>query len=189
MQSLYTGAHYEADLPYGRSTPVYLTRGTKQGDILSPLLFNLVFNALLIGLRQSGVGFRTVKGLRSPGRGFADDLALSTATPQGMNTLLEVVRRFCVWTGMRVKLSKSAITAYDFASRTDLTTDHIKYSGASLVHLPANESFRYLGVRTALTRGRSAQGPCTADEVQHVLSSTKELKRLLASHQMPLSLS
>ena len=87
-------------------TPVFLTRGTKQGDILSPLLFNLVFNALLIGLRQSGVGFRTVRGLRNSGRGYADDLTLSTAPPAGMQKLLDVVARFCTWTGMQVKLTK-----------------------------------------------------------------------------------
>jgi len=46
IRSLYNWAHYEADLPYGRSAPVYLLRGTKQGDILSSLLFNLVFTAL-----------------------------------------------------------------------------------------------------------------------------------------------
>ena len=60
LRALYNRAHYEADLPYGRSAPVFMLRGTKQGDILSPTLFNIVFNALLIGLRQSGVGFRTV---------------------------------------------------------------------------------------------------------------------------------
>ena len=191
LRSLYEGAHYEADLPYGRSSPVFLTRGTKQGDILSPLLFNLVFNALLIGLRQSGVGFSTVRGLRTPGRGFADDLTLSTATPAGMKKLLDVVARFCTWTGMRVKLTKSVITAYDFAQRADLPTDGILYQGEALTCLPANESFRYLGVRTSLTVGRkrkTGQGPGTADEIQHVFSSTKELKPLLFSHQMPLPL-
>ena len=59
LKDLYTGSHYYADLPYGRSAPIELTRGTKQGDILSPLLFGLVFNALLLSLRRSGVGFRT----------------------------------------------------------------------------------------------------------------------------------
>ena len=37
---------------YGRLAQVYLLRGTKQGDILSPLLFNLVFNSPLIGQRH-----------------------------------------------------------------------------------------------------------------------------------------
>jgi len=36
LQALYNRAHYEADLPYGRSAPIYLTRGQKQGDKLPP---------------------------------------------------------------------------------------------------------------------------------------------------------
>ena len=49
LQALYKEANYHdvADLPYGRSARVYLTRGSKQGDKLSPLLFSLLFNALL----------------------------------------------------------------------------------------------------------------------------------------------
>ena len=51
LQALYREAHYVADLPYGRSAPVPLTRGSKQGDKLSPLLFSLLFNALLLALK------------------------------------------------------------------------------------------------------------------------------------------
>ena len=188
LRSLYQGAHYAADLPYGRSQPVYLTRGTKQGDILSPLLFNLIFNLLLFGLRQSGVGVRTIRGLRAPGRGFADDLTLLCSTEQGMETLVQVVAQFCRWSGMRVKLSKSVITGYDFGRRADLPTDHIRYGGESLPHLPAHRAFKYLGVRTALSKGRSAQGPCMAEEIEHVLSSTRSLREELVSHEKPLFL-
>ena len=63
LQALYKEAHYVADLPYGRSARVYLTRGSKQGDKLSPLLFSLLFNALLQALKACGVGFRVVTGL------------------------------------------------------------------------------------------------------------------------------
>jgi hypothetical protein len=53
-----------------------LLRGTKQGrDLLSPLLFNLILNALLIGLRQSGVGVRTVTGLRANGESLVTNIA------------------------------------------------------------------------------------------------------------------
>ena len=187
LRALYNNAHYEADLPYGRSAPVYMLRGTKQGDILSPTLFNLFFNALLIGLRQSGVGFRSVSGLRANSRGFADDVAISTATPAGMMRLLEVVSKFCSWSGMRVKLKKTVITAFDYKKRTDLPTDGIRYNGVALVSLPAHESFRYLGVRASLAGRKGSVGPGTADEVLHVLSSTKELTRLLADHQIPMS--
>jgi hypothetical protein len=137
-------------LPYGRSAPVYLLRGTKQGDLLSPLLFNLIFNALLTGLRQSGVGVRTVTGLRANSKGYADDLAMCTSTSSGMHKLLQVVSSFCDWSGMRVKLQKSVISAYDYKAHEDLPTEGIRYNGGALVRLPAHESFRYLGVRAAL---------------------------------------
>ena len=35
---LYAGAYYEADLPYGRSAPIFLLLLKKQGDKPSPLL-------------------------------------------------------------------------------------------------------------------------------------------------------
>ncbi len=45
--------------------------GQKQGDKSSPLLFGLVFNALLLAQKATGVGHSTITGLRAPARGFA----------------------------------------------------------------------------------------------------------------------
>ncbi len=73
LRSLYDWAFYVADLLYGQSALISLTRGTKQGDKLSPLLFGIIFNFLLLALRASGVAHRTISGLRTPTRGFADD--------------------------------------------------------------------------------------------------------------------
>ena len=41
LRSLYQGAFYRADLPYGSTAHIQLTRGNKQGDLISPLLFEL----------------------------------------------------------------------------------------------------------------------------------------------------
>ena len=71
LQSLYRESSYVADLPYGQSAPIPLTRGTKQGDKLSPLLFDLIFNSLLLALRATGIAHRLMTGLRTPARGFA----------------------------------------------------------------------------------------------------------------------
>jgi hypothetical protein len=79
---LYSEAYYQMDLPYGRSAEVVLSLGQKQGDKSSPLLFGLVFNALLLALKASGVGHRTISGFRSPARGLADDLAIVTSAAQ-----------------------------------------------------------------------------------------------------------
>ena len=184
LRRLYDGAYYEADLPYGRSAPIFLLRGKKQGDKPSPLLFGLIFNALLLALRATGVGHNTISGLRAPSRGFADDLVLTTELAPGMSRLLAVVADFCDWTGARVKLAKSFITAYDYGRKQMLPTDGILYRGSPLVHLPADQSFPYLGVRASLVSAGSRRraGPILAAEKAHVLTATKDLVTVAGEH-------
>ena len=43
---------------------------------------------------------------KATGLGFADDLAVTTATPAGLQKILDVIERFCQWSGMRVKMAK-----------------------------------------------------------------------------------
>ncbi len=69
LRSLYHESSYVADLPYGKSAPIPLTRGTKQGDKLSravsPLLFDLIFNCLLLALRATGIAHRLMKMVKN----------------------------------------------------------------------------------------------------------------------------
>ena len=197
LRSLYDRSYYVADLPYGQSAPIPLTRGTKQGDKLSPLLFGIIFNCLLLALRATGVAHRTVSGLRTPARGFADDLVLCTESEEGMNRLLNVVADFCRWSGMRVKLEKTVATAFDFRRRQELSTEGVLYQGTPLVHLPAGESFPYLGVRASILgrtsprsrgrRWRAGSTPNLAAEKTHIFSATKELVGIAKHHRYLLS--
>ncbi len=127
-----------------------MSRGQKQGDKSSPLLSGLVFNTLLLALKATGVGHRTITGLRATARGFADDLALVTKSEADMACLLQVVSRFCRWSGMRINDPKSVATGFDFAMGRDLPTDGIQYEGSPLPCLAADEAFAYLGVLASL---------------------------------------
>lgn len=180
LRSLYDGAHYSGDLPYGSTASVFLLRGTKQGDKLSPLLFGLIFNVLLLALKASGVGGITCTGLRTPARGFADDLALTTESEGGMSRLLTVVDEFCNWSGMRIKSSKSFISAYNFKTKKELPTSSILYRGEPLTAIAARESFTYLGVRASLLGSLD-------EEKAHVFQVTKELVGVARHHQYLIS--
>ncbi len=96
-------------------------------------------------------------GLRTPARGFADDLVLCTESPEDMSRLLNIVADFCQWSGMRIKLQKSVASAFDFASKEELPTGGILYKGVPLVHLSADASFCNLGVRASIL-ARTAGG-------------------------------
>jgi len=195
LQSLYSGAFYQADLPYGRSAKVVLSRGQKQGDKSSPLLFGLVFNALLLALKATGVGHRTVTGLRAPARGFADDLVIVARSGADMSRLLQVVSDFCAWSGMRIKREKSVITGFDYKAGTNLSTEGILYEGAPLTGLAADEAFTYLGVRASLVspsrpqdraegkRRRQCFAPCLTEEKAHILSSSKDVASKARHHK------
>jgi ribonuclease HI len=179
LRNLYRGAHCQADLPYGRSAPVILTRGVKQGDKPSPLLFILTFNLLLLLLEETKAGHVTWTGRSVPSRGFADDVALVAASEANMQRLLEVVDRFCSFTGMRVKFSKSVITGYDFRRRRDVDTSRITYQGQPLPHLPAAGAFPYLGIRMSITGSLNA-------EMAHVITATRELLEVARNHRYNL---
>jgi ribonuclease HI len=201
LQSLYSGAYYQADLPYGRSAEVVLSRGQKQGDKSSPLLFDLIFNALLLALKATGVGHRTISGLRAPARGFADDLVLVARSAADMSRLLQVVTDFCTWSGMRIKREKSVATGFNFKTGTALPTEGILYAGAPLTGLAADEAFAYLGVRASLVgvirsrRRQAASGsaarqqyrkksaPCLAAETAHIFAATKDIISKVLRHQ------
>ena len=148
-------AHCLADLSCGRSPPVFLTHSGKQVDTRSAHLFNFLFLALLLALRAAGVGFRCSAASAKPYPGLADDLTLICHSAEGMSRLLQVVVRagFFTWSGMRIKLTKSVITVYDFRTWRELPTDEMRHHGQALTHLLADESFRYLGARLMPTEG------------------------------------
>ena len=195
LRSLYSGAYYQAELPYGRSAKVVLSRGQKQGDKSSPLLFGLIFNALLLALKATGVGHRTVSGLRAPARGFADDLVIIAGSGADMSRLLKVVSDFCAWSGMRVKREKSVITGFDFKRHATLSTEGILYEGAPLTGLAPDEAFAYLGVRASLVspsrppvragekRRRWCRAPCLVAEKLHTQVAAKDIVLKTRRHQ------
>ena len=47
IRSIYKDAYYAAETSYGRTTNIPLTRGTKQGNVLSPCIFGICISALL----------------------------------------------------------------------------------------------------------------------------------------------
>ena len=195
LRSLYSGAYYQAELPYGRSAKVVLSRGQKQGDKSSPLLFGLIFNALLLALKATGVGHRTVSGLRAPARGFADDLVIIAGSGADMSRLLKVVSDFCAWSGMRIKREKSVVTGFDFKNQATLPTEGILYEGAPLTGLAPDEAFAYLGVRASLVspshpsvrtgekRRRWCCAPCLAAEKLHTQAAAKDIVTKTRRHQ------
>ncbi|NBO64558.1 MAG: hypothetical protein EBU88_06900 [Acidobacteria bacterium] len=179
LRSLYKDAFYRAEFPYGSTANIHLTRGKKQGDLISPLLFELLFNVYLLALEATSGGLVRLTHRPRAGMGFADDVAIVATSASLLQKRLDKTAEFCAWSGMRVKIKKSVITGYDFGSQKEADVSNISYGGQALLYLPATEAFRYLGIRIALTGSFQA-------ERKYVLDSVTTLQSLVKGHKYNL---
>ena len=83
------------------TNPVTVEKGVLQGDSLSPLIFNMCFNALTRTIENDKIkaygDIITHNYALSPLHWFqfADDIALATATQEDSQSLLNIFSKWC----------------------------------------------------------------------------------------------
>ena len=92
-----------------------LKSGTRQGCLLSPLLFNIVLEVLAIVIRQT----KEIKGIQIIGREeiklslYADDMILYTENPKdSTQKLIELINKFSKVAGYKINIQKSVTFLY-----------------------------------------------------------------------------
>ena len=81
-----------------------MTRGVKQGDCLSPLLFNLMLDELLDELPDH-IGVE-IGGCKINALGFADDIILLASSKAGMKFLIQKTEEFFGLRSMKITAKK-----------------------------------------------------------------------------------
>lgn len=137
------GSFTRIETALGWSDPVEFTRGTKQGDIISPTLFVFFMAPLLWTLHNSNLGFDII-GQNIGALAVADDVALIAETNANIAGLFDILKRYANDTGIQIKPSKSA-SAYRSASPFIPIVD-----GAPFKDLGNELSYKYLGIHINL---------------------------------------
>ncbi len=88
-----------------------VVNAVKQGGVLTPLLFEVYIDGLLIRLEETGVGCHM--GIRFIGAlAFADDLNLLTPTLSGLKILIDVCEKYAKEFNIKFNGSKSCLLLF-----------------------------------------------------------------------------
>jgi len=117
----------------GETSSIQLKKGVKQGDPMSPVLFNIVADQLLHLLEHSGLGVKIGQGLL-PGIAYADDLILFARSDQELQSMISLCQHFYENVGLSINESKSVVMG---------TSSPIIINGQ---HAPTTDCLHYLGV-------------------------------------------
>ncbi|NXF00481.1 PO21 protein, partial [Menura novaehollandiae] len=103
--NMYEDIHTYLKTKKEQTDPIKILTGVKQGDPMSPLLFNLGLDPLLCKLESQGKGYHQGK-IRITAMAFADDLVLLGDSWEGMCKTSRFLETFCDLTGLKTQGEK-----------------------------------------------------------------------------------
>ena len=113
IMNMYEGLSACIDTPFGKTKEFNITKGVRQGDGLSPLLFILAINPILELIEESHLGYSFTKNedLKVPILAYADDLVLITNNAEDMDNLFSVFKKMTEVYGLTINSKKSKYTS------------------------------------------------------------------------------
>ena len=143
---MYQNTRCKLKFQNGTSQEFISTCGVKQGDVLSPTLFNLYINGLIKDLSNVTndplmIGDTSINCLL-----YADDIILLSHSEEGLQKSLNTLDHFCSSWKLEVNEQKSKIMVFNSNGKTHC--NYFKYKGN---YLETVKSFCYLGVTIKYT--------------------------------------
>lgn len=148
IRNFYAKSSVVLRTPEWTSRSIHPARGVRQGDPLSPFLFDIVMDTFLRSL-PGHYGIRA-DGLNINALAYADDLLLMATTAEGLQDLLNIAITFFTNCGMDINIEKSFIIALRADGKAKKVAVDARTSifckSSKLRALRRTDSFTYLGV-------------------------------------------
>ncbi|CAM4574511.1 unnamed protein product [Leuciscus chuanchicus] len=148
IQQIYTDSATHVEVRGGTTPDIKVRVGVKQGDPMSPLLFNRALDPLIQGLERYGKGY-TVAGHSVTSLAYADDLDLIGGSWSDMAHNLLLLDEFCQNTCLRVNPRKCHSFLFKPCSGAFTVNDCTPWvlGGMALQQTSIADTVKYLGVK------------------------------------------
>ena len=141
IKSMYSCSHSRIKCKNTMSDPIEITKGVHQGNVLSPLLFNVFIND--IGDNFSVRDVPVIHNSNVSHLLYADDLLLLATDEHTLQQNIEKVHEFCNRWGLSVNADKSKIMI--FTKNGQVAKDRYRFKIGQIC-LEQVSSYKYLGV-------------------------------------------
>eukprot|EP01098_Paradermamoeba_levis_P003630 TRINITY_DN162_c0_g1_i10.p2 TRINITY_DN162_c0_g1~~TRINITY_DN162_c0_g1_i10.p2 ORF type:complete len:263 (+),score=35.42 TRINITY_DN162_c0_g1_i10:922-1710(+) len=152
--SVYDDAAIFVETKNGSTRNIKMSKGVKQGCPISPLIFNMCFEALLRLIKKHVKGYAMHKdsSIASPCQAYADDLVTTNCSPFELAETLLLVEKFANWAEVQFGIKKCAILAITFTSSGQMVYPDLNYTldGDKIPVKSVAEFYKYLGTETGL---------------------------------------
>ncbi|KAL8620402.1 hypothetical protein ACOMHN_055483 [Nucella lapillus] len=146
VADMYEGAITTFTVTGGQTEPIAIGSGVKQGDPLSPILFDMALDPLLCLLETEGEPWK-IGRTNLTAMGYADDTAVMSRSRAGLETNLELVDSFCQQVGLKLNVRKSFVFHLKATGKTFTVNNCEQYSinGEPIPWVAPDEATKYLG--------------------------------------------
>lgn len=180
VKEMYNGCQTEIKGNRKGKVNIILQRGVKQGDPLSPLLFNTVIDPIIWKIENATKGV-DLNGTNVPVLAFADDLVLIGQDRGEAAKQIKMLDKYLSDLGMELSIPKCATVEVVAKNKTwFLRNPEIEVRSARIPTLEPGESTKYLGITldpwAGLKTGR--------ERLKEVVKATAAIARMeLKPHQ------
>ena len=143
LERQFEGSKFRVQGGFGHTAEIHTHAGVGQGDIVSPLLWNLVVNAQLCYLSCAKVCYTHKSGVMTSAMAYIDDCAILADSEHGMQVMIHRLNAFYKWAGLKINNSKCAICAWDFGTGKKLGTDHFLINNTTLPTKSLTDTYKY----------------------------------------------
>lgn len=172
IESMYKGCNTIINGSDGK-VEIELRRGVKQGDPLSPLLFNLAMDKLIEEINEDTPGIK-IGEENIAVLAFADDLVLLGRDKEAAQDQLRQVENYLTKLGMSLAAAKCSSFAINAKEKSWYVTDpELVVNEERVPGVTADESLKYLGVKIGPWRGM-----IKGTEVPTIMKTVKNVRGL-----------